>query len=240
MAIKVREINYTDGTTTLRGQLAWDTDASGPQPGVLVAHTWAGCGPFEQGRATALAELGYVALAVDMYGDGIIGSGPVENLALMTPLMADRTLIAARMNAALQQIKSLEEVDASRTAAIGYCFGGLCVLDLARSGAALQGVVSFHGLLKPAEGIETQNIQSSVLVLHGWGDPMAKPNEVVDLAAELTSGGADWQILGYGNTVHAFTNPAAANAEAGTVYSPLADERSWRAMRDFLAERLSD
>ena len=173
-----------------------------------------------------------------MYGDGVIGSGPEENLNLMTPLVEDRATMQRRMNLALDALKGLDSVDDSRTAAIGYCFGGMCVLDLARTGAALRAGVSFHGLLGRPDNLEQPRIQAKILVLHGWKDPMAKPPEVDAIASELTQGGADWQIHAHGNAMHAFTNPDANDYDMGTVYDAKADSRSWRAMRDFLEESL--
>lgn len=238
MAIETRAFEYPAGGATMRGQLSRGPSSELPQPGVLVAHTWAGCGPFERDKAARLAEMGYVALAVDMYGHGVLGSGPEENAALMAPLIEDRELLQGRMQAALTALKGVDGVDASRVGAIGFCFGGLCVLDLARSGADFQAAVSFHGLLDPPPGQQPSEILAKVLVLHGWDDPMARPASVNALAAELTKGGTDWQIHAYGGTVHAFTNPAANNAEMGTVYDPVADARSWRSMRDFLGDVL--
>ncbi len=236
--IESRQVAYPANGTIMRGRLLRDTAVAQPCPGILVAHTWAGCGPFEIERAERLAREGYAALAIDMYGAGIRGSGPEENAALMAPLMQDRSLLQRRMAAALHALKSLEGVDASRTAAIGYCFGGLCALDLARAGEEFRAAVSFHGLLDPPPGPPSPQIRSKVLVLHGWDDPMARPKSVRALATELTGSGADWQIHAYGGTVHAFTNPAANNPEMGTVYSPGADARSWRLMLDFLGETL--
>ena len=224
----------------MRGRFAWDASVSGPRPGVLIAHTWAGCGAFEAGKANDLAGLGYAALAVDMYGDGVVGSGPKENAQLMSPLLEDRATLQRRMLTALEALKSQECVDEARTAAIGFCFGGLCALDLARTGASLQAAVSFHGLLHPPGNTAGRAIRASVLVLHGWDDPMAKPDAVESLAGELTDAGADWQVHAYGRTMHAFTNPAATNADMGTVYDATSDRRSWRTMREFLADAFAE
>ncbi len=236
MAITTETFEYSDGSTLLRGQLARDDTWTDPRPGVLIAHTWAGCGPFEQGKAADIAELGYVALAVDMYGGGIVGSSTEENAKLMSVVLEDRALLQRRMTAALDALKTLSSVDSGRTAAIGYCFGGLCVLDLARTGAPFQAAVSFHGLLNPPGNIETANVRPRVLVLHGWDDPMAKPDSVEALAGEFTQAGADWQIHAYGRTMHAFTNPEANNPDMGTVYDAQADRRSWNSMRQFLSD----
>lgn len=236
MVTTTEAIEYSDGSTQLRGRLARDNSRTEPRPGVLIAHTWAGCGPFECGRAAEIAKLGYVALAADLYGGGIVGSSPEENAKLMSVLLNDRSLLQRRMRAGLDALKALESVDAERTAAIGYCFGGLCVLDLARTGASFQAAVSFHGLLDPPDNIEAANVRAHVLVLHGWDDPMAKPQSVQALADELTRAGADWQIHAYGRTMHAFTNPAANRPEMGTVYDAQADRRSWSSMRQFLGD----
>ncbi len=236
MPVASQTIEYFDGDTVLRGQLAWEPSIGGLVPGVLVAHTWAGCGPFERRKAMDLAQLGYAALAVDLYGGGMLGSGPEQNAKLMAPLMNDRAKLQRRMQRALDTLKGLKHVDPCRTAAIGYCFGGLCVLDLARTGADLLGAVSFHGLLQPPGNTDGEQIRAKVLVLHGWGDPMAKPEHVEALAGEFTRAGADWQLHAYGHTMHAFTNPAANNPDMGTVYDAQADRRSWQAMRDFLED----
>ena len=240
MNIQTNALTYSDGDIEFRGQVSFDASAGEPRPGVLIAHTWAGCGGFERRKAVQLAGLGYVALAIDMYGGGIVGSGPEENERLMKPLIQDRDMLQRRMLAALAALKDLDTVDASRTAAIGYCFGGLCVLDLARTGADFQAAVSFHGILKPPETIAAKQIQAKVLVLHGWDDPMAKPEEVNVLAEEMSRGEADWQIHAYGGTVHAFTNPAANNPARGTVYDATADRRSWASTLDFLAESFGE
>ena len=145
-------------------------------------------------------------------------------------------MLQGRMQNALTVMKALDEVDEAQVAAIGYCFGGLCVLDLARAGADVNGVVSFHGLFGAPDNTAGNKVKARILALHGWDDPMATPDQVVSLAEELSAMGADWQIHGYGNTVHAFTNPHANDPEFGTVYNPDADRRSWNAMRDFLSE----
>lgn len=238
MAIQTRLIEYRCGETTLEGFLAWDDSAAGARPAVAVAHTWAGRGPYEQGRAVALAEQGYVGFALDMYGQGVLGSSPEENAGLMAPLMADRTLLQARIQAAVGVLREQPEADPARVAAMGYCFGGLCVLDLARTGSDVRGVVSFHGMFG-APGNTTGRIPARVLCLHGYDDPMVTPEDLLALAAELTAAGADWQVHAYGHTVHAFTNPAADNPAMGTVYNARADRRSWRALLDFLDEIFS-
>lgn len=236
MTLQTRLVGYSDNGVALEGLLAWDDALPGPRPAVAVAHTWAGRSAFEENKALELAEQGYVGFALDMYGKGIRGSSPEENAALMAPLMADRSALQQRINAAIDALRQQVEVDPARVAASGYCFGGLCVLDLARSGSDVCGVVSLHGLFTPAGNAGGRPINAKVLCLHGFDDPMADPQTMLDLAAELTAAGADWQLHAYGNTVHAFSNPQANNPDMGTVYNEAADRRSRAAMLAFLAE----
>lgn len=238
MTITTRTIEYQHNDVLLEAVLAWDDTALDPRPAVMVSHAWAGRDEFAVNKARALAGLGYVGFAVDMYGKGVIGSGPEENAKLMTPFMEDRALLQSRMQAALDTVRQQKEVDGDRVAAIGFCFGGLCVLDLARSGAKLNGVVSFHGLFTPPGNLSGKPITAKVLVLHGYDDPMVTPAQTVALADELTKAGADWQIHAYGGTVHAFSNPNANDPGFGTVYQPAADRRSWQSMGNFLEEVL--
>ena len=236
MTIQTRTIDYQDGDVVLQGYLAWDDAVEGKRPGVMISHAWAGRSDFENTKAEELAKLGYVGFALDNYGRGILGTNTEENSALIQPFLDDRAMLQGRMQIALEVLKDLDEVDASRVAAIGFCFGGLCVLDLARTGTDIRGVVSFHGLFGSPGNTAGNKIRAKVLALHGWDDPMAPPDQVVSLAEELSSMGADWQLHGYGNTMHAFTNPQANDPDFGTVYSPDADRRSWNAMQDFLSE----
>lgn len=236
MTIQTRTISYNHDGVELEGLLAWDDAVDGARPAVAISHAWGGRSPFEENRAVAIAELGYVGFALDLYGKGVLGSGPEENTALMTPLLADRALLQDRINLAVGVLREQGEVDSGRVAAIGYCFGGLCVLDLARSGSDVLGVASFHGLFAPPEDLPNKSITASVLCLHGYDDPMVEPQAVIDLATELSASGADWQIHAYGNTQHAFTNPEANDPDMGTIYDAKAERRSWQALKDFLAE----
>lgn len=236
MTIQTRKIEYTHGNVVLEGLLAWDDSKSGPRPAVAVSHAWAGRSPFEENKAVEMASRGYVGFALDLYGKGVLGAGPEENTALMTPFMQDRQLLQERMTAAVAVMCEQPEVDPNEVVAIGYCFGGLCVLDLARSGADIRGVVSFHGLFEPPASAGGRSITAKVLCLHGYDDPMAQPEAMVSLASELSAAGADWQIHAYGNTLHAFTNPEANDPDMGTVYSESADRRSGQALLNFLDE----
>ena len=236
--IRTRTIDYRDGEQQLQGFLCVDADASGRLPGVLIAHTWRGRSEYEENKARKLAALGYAGFALDLFGKGVLGTSPEQNRVLMQPFMDDRLLLQRRMQLALGQIRAQDDVDETRVAAIGFCFGGLCVLDLARSGADINGVASFHGLLTPPPGAPPKRILSKVLVMHGWDDPMATPEDLVALGQELTRMQADWQIHAYGNAMHAFTNPLADNPDLGTVYQADADRRSWASLQAFLAEVL--
>ncbi len=236
MTIQTRTIDYSQADDTFEGFLAWDDSVSGPRPAVVISHAWGGAGEFEQARARDLAELGYVGFALDLYGKGIRGSNPEENAKLMQPFLGDRSLLQSRMQLAVDVVRDQAEVDTARIAAMGYCFGGLCVLDLARTGADVLGVASFHGLFVPPGNTSGNKITAKVLALHGWGDPLAPPDQVVALAEELTEAGSDWQIHGFGNTLHAFTNPQAKDPANGFQYSEAATRRSWKMLEDFLAE----
>jgi dienelactone hydrolase len=236
MSLSHRLVEYSDGDVVLEGRLSWDDAGIGARPGVLVSHAWSGRSAYEDGKAERLAELGYAAFALDLYGKGVRGSGPEENAALMQPFLDDRAMLQRRLLISLATLREQPEVDASTVAAIGFCFGGLCVLDIARTGEDIAGVASFHGLFAPPGNTAGNRIKARVLALHGWDDPMARPDSVLALADELTAMGADWQLHAYGNTMHAFTNPAASDPEMGTVYDAAADWRSWQAMTNFLGE----
>lgn len=240
MAIEERFIEYECDGVLLEGYLVFDASAVGPLPGVAVAHAWAGRGDFEMAKARDLAENGYVGFALDMYGKGLLGKSTEENQALMMPLMANRELVARRMHRAIAVLREQVEVDAKKVAAMGFCFGGLCVLDLARSGSDVCGVVSFHGLFAapaPAEDPPAP-ISTRILCLHGYDDPMVQPESILELGTELSAAGADWQVHAYGNTMHAFTAPEANDPDFGTVYSQSADQRSHRSLYNFLEEVL--
>lgn len=239
MALKEKMIEYYDGETCLEGYFAYNDAFSQPQPAVLISHAWGGRDQFVCDKAKKIVGLGYAAFALDLYGKGILGSGPDENAKLMQAFMDDRDLLLKRMNLALVTMKELDPVDANRAVAMGFCFGGLCVLDLARSGANLGGVISFHGLLMPPGNTRGKKINAKVLVMHGNDDPMVPVDDVLALQKELTEAGADWQIHSYGNTMHAFTNPVANDPVFGTVYNENADRRSWKSVENFLEEILN-
>jgi dienelactone hydrolase len=236
MAIVSNTVGYLDGDVLLEAFFAFDDSFTGRRPAVLINHSWAGRDDFVAEKAKKLAALGYVGFAVDMYGKGIFGSDTEENAKLMQPFMDDRQMLAKRIYAALYAVKLMPWVDDSKIAAIGFCFGGLCSLDLARTGADLKGVVSFHGLLGAPGNTQGNVIKAKVLALHGHDDPMGPVEQVFAFEQEMTKAGADWQLHTFGNTMHAFTNPVANNPDFGTVYQPDADRRSWVMMENFLTE----
>jgi dienelactone hydrolase len=216
-------------------RVCWDDSITEPRPAVLVSHAWRGRTELENAEAERLARQGYVGFALDLYGKGIVGTNAAENRKLMQPYMNDRDRLQRHMHLALREARSLPEADGSKIAAIGFCFGGLCVLDLARSGADVRGVASFHGLLSPPPS-KNSRFSGGVLVMHGWDDPMAPPGDVVALGKELTELGADWQVHAYGNTLHAFSNPAADDASHGLKFDARANDRARRALSAFLTE----
>ena len=236
MAIATRLIDYRDNGHGFEGMLAWDDTIEGPRPGVLVAHTIRGRSGFEEDKAGRLAQMGYARFAIDVYGKDEIGGELDDCRRTMEGLRNDRETLQRRLLLAVETLRGQPEVDASRVAAIGYCFGGLCALDIARSGEALAGVVSFHGLFDAPGNTACNRIRARILALHGWDDPLATPEQAVALGAELTAMGADWQLHCYGNVRHAFTNPAADASTGVTVYNESANRRSWAAAQYFLSE----
>jgi dienelactone hydrolase len=235
MAVEVRAVGVDHDGTALEGLLVHAGDGRA-RPTVILFPTVMGRSDLELSFARRLVELGYTVFVADLYGT--IGAPQEECRALMMELRGDRAKLQDRMLAVLDRVRGLGEVETGRVAAIGYCFGGLCALDLARTGADVRGVASFHGLFDPPGNRDGTRITAKVIAFHGWDDPLATPDTVVALAAELTAAGADWQIHGYGNTRHGFTNPNANNPERGVIYDETAARRSWTALEDFLAECL--
>jgi dienelactone hydrolase len=239
MTLHEKPLEYSHAGVRFEGLLVAADDEAVRRPAVIVAHAWGGRGELEAAAARRLAGQGYVALALDMFGKGVRGGTREQNRALIAPLLANRSLLQARILAAVDAVRAQPGVDRARVAAIGFCFGGLCVLDLARTGADVAGVVSLHGLFTPPDPPAGSKIRAKVLALHGHDDPMAPPAAVSSLQAELTAAGADWQVHVYGGTMHAFTNPQAHDSAFGTVYSETAAGRAWAATHAFLAEVLT-
>lgn len=236
-AVKTKIVEYKQGDTVLEGYLAWDDAKKAKQPGVLIVHEWTGINDHMKQRAEMLAKLGYVAFAADIYGKGIRPTNREESAATAGIYKSDRPLMRARAQAGLETLKKQKLVDPQRIAAIGYCFGGTTVLELARDGADVKGVVSFHGGLSTPTPQDAGKIKSKVLVLHGADDPYVKAEEVAAFQQEMRDAKVDWQFISYGNAVHSFTNKAAGTDNSkGAAYNEKADKRSWEAMRAFFAE----
>jgi dienelactone hydrolase len=205
-----------------------------PRPTVLICPNVMGLDGVDDENAEKLVSLGYAAFGCDLYGKGVRPPTREEAFPLMNALRDDRPLLQARLRHLLEVARAQPEVDPDRVAAIGFCFGGLCVLDLARTGADLRGVASFHGLFTPAPNIPAPKIGARVAVYHGWADALVPPDQVKALAQELTGAGCDWQIHCYGGAEHGFTH--ARPPEEGVPANALADKRAWTSAADFLAE----
>jgi dienelactone hydrolase len=235
--IIVKPVEYQQGETLLEGLSVYDDAIQGKRPAVLVVHQWKGVGDYEKKRAGMLARLGYNVFAVDIYGKGIRPQTPPAASAEAGKYKDDRALLRARVRAGLEVLASHELTDRRRIAAIGYCFGGTTVLELARSGADLAGVVSFHGGLSTPTPGDAKNIKAKVLVLHGADDPYVPPAEVAAFEDEMRQGQVDWQLVAYGGAVHSFTDWNAGNDNSqGAAYNERADRRSWEAMKLFFSE----
>lgn len=216
-----------------------DRSAAGPQPGVLLCPNVLGTKEADFARAERIAALGYVVLVADLYGQGNRPARDDPQMRrFMDVLMADRDLLRRRLATSLDVLKGVPGCDSARLAAIGFCFGGLCVLDVARAGLDVRCVVSFHGIFGRPDYANVQPIRAGILVCHGWDDPLAQPESVTALATELTASGADWQIHAYGNAGHAFTDEAVNRPDEGFAYDERADDRSWSSMVRFFEEKL--
>jgi dienelactone hydrolase len=235
-AIHTETVEYKQGDATLEGFLAYDDSISVKRPGVLVVHQWLGLTDYEKHRAEMLAQLGYVAFCADIYGKGIRPQNTAEAGAQAGKYKSDRALLRARVNAGLDVLKKNELVDTKRVAAIGYCFGGTTVIELARSSADIAGVVSFHGGLDSPTPADGKNIKCKVLALAGADDPFQKPEDLTAFEGEMRDAKVDWQITFYGGAVHAFTQPDPGFTNPGAKYNERADKRSWEAMKSFFAE----
>ncbi len=234
-------VEYRDGDVVLEGYLAYDDAQTGPRPGILVVHAWKGHGEYVRSRARQLAQLGYVAFALDIYGKGVRAADNREATALAGKYKGDRALMRSRARAAFDVLRANAKVDGRRTAVMGYCFGGTVALELARSGAPLAGAVSFHGGLDTPIPEDAKQIRCRVLALHGADDPYVKPAEVAAFQQEMRAAGVDWQMVMYGGAVHSFTDAGAGTDTArGAAYNASADRRSWEAMRTFFAEIFSE
>src|SRR4051812_22396452 len=235
--VKTEQVEYKQGDTTLKGMIAYDDAKKDKRPGVIVVHEWWGLTEHPKNKAMELAKLGYVAFAIDMFGDGKTTEDPKQAGEWAGAIKKDRETGAARFNAAMDVLKKNERVDGNKIGAIGFCFGGTVCLEMARSGAPLVGVVSFHGSLATDHPAGQGGLKTHLLICHGADDPMVTPDDVVAFAGEMNTAGADYQINVYSGAVHAFTNPKADSYNIpGIAYNEKADKRSWIAMKDFFAE----
>ena len=231
--IKTQTVEYKDGDATLKGYLAYDDAAQGKRPGVLVVPEWWGLNDYVKSRAEQLAKLGYVVFAADIYGDGFVTDDP-KVAGERAGKAKEAGWLRSRGKLALEQLRKNEHVDPQNIAAIGYCFGGATVLELARAGEDLKGVVSFHGALDTKEPAKEGQVKAKILVLHGAADPLVPPEQVKAFEDEMKRAKANYKIIPYAGAKHAFTNPDADKYGLPPVsYNKAADEESWRDMQSF-------
>ena len=234
-----QNVEYYHGEDVLEGYLAFDDSIRGKQPGIIVVHEWKGLGSYVKERTSQLAEMGYVAFAIDMYGKGISVTTHDEAAKISGMYREDRQLMRHRAEAGLNVLKAHPSVDPNRMIAIGYCFGGSTVLELARAGIDLKGIVSFHGGLSTPTPAEPGAIKAKVLVMHGAKDPFVSPEQMLAFKEEMIQSGADWQLVEFGDAVHSFTvYKVDTDASDGIAYNEKADKRSWKMMVNFFDEIL--
>jgi len=238
------EIDYQSDGTTLKGYLAYDTSSKGKRPGVLVVHEWWGHNEYARERARKLAKLGYVALAVDMYGDGKLAAHPEDAKKFLSEITNNMPLGQARFESAMAVLKKHKATDKSDIAAIGYCFGGAVVLQMAREGLDLDAVVSFHGSLGTQQPAQTNTVKARIMVAHGAADPFVKPEQITGFMDEMNLAEVDYRFTAYGGAMHSFTNPGAdefgEKFNLPLKYNKQADEDSWRDMQVFLQQAFAD
>ena len=234
--MRAESLEYRDGDVTLKGFVALDDQSNHKRPGILVMPEAFGLGKQAKARALRLASLGYAALAGDPYGNGLEVSDLQEAIKHAGAIREDSTKFRQRIRAGLDALTALPQVDTDRLVVMGYCMGGSCSLEMARDGAPLKGVVSFHGALETQSPAEPGKVQAKVLVCHGADDPFVPVEHVTAFEEEMTKAGVDWQVISYGGTVHSFTNPEADGSIEGICYNKQADERSWQAMQAFFDE----
>ena len=236
-AVKTKTVTYQEGDTKLVGYLAYDDKFKGKRPGVLVVHEWWGHNDYVRERARKLAKLGYVAFALDMYGDGKTAAHPEDAGKFAGQVRSNLPIATARFNAALKQLKASEHTDPNKIAAIGYCFGGGVVLEMARTGLDIAGVVSFHGSLGTSNPAQKDKVKAKVLVLNGEADPFVKPEQITAFKQEMDNAGVSYEFISYPGAKHAFTNPGATalgkKFKLPLEYSPSADKASWKKMQSF-------
>jgi dienelactone hydrolase len=216
---------------------------SKPLPAIIVAHAWMGQDAFAKHKAEELAKLGYIGFAADLYGEGLVVTTPDKARSLMQPLFENRTLLQKRIRAAFDMLHQRPEVNPAKIGGIGFCFGGLTIIELLRSGAEVKGVVSFHGAFSDRMGSIraktvpiAKSIKGSILILHGYEDPLVSPQDIANIQKELNDAQVDWQMNIYGHAVHGFTDPEAKDHAHGLAFHALTNKRAWKAMEDFFQE----
>ena len=237
--MKTQQWNYTEGNSNLIGYIANEETIPGQKPVVMVCHAFEGCSQLMHEHAEKLAQMGYIGFAIDMYGDGIVETTFDECVNQFMRFNKDRGFLQKRIQAAFATAKALPQANSQKIAAIGFCFGGMCVLDLARSGADINGVVSIHGVFKQPEGLKDHKITAKVLALHGYDDPQTSPEQIKDFMEEMERKSADWQFHFFSHTKHAFTDPNAEKLgppEMGRVYNGVSTKQTWDYIKSFLEE----
>jgi len=233
-AVKTKTVEYKKGKDAFEGVLVYPENAKGKVPGVLMIHNWMGVTEETKKQATRMAELGYAVFAADIYGKGVRPKGPEEAGKLAGSYKSDRALFRERLQLGLDILRGQKEVDSNKVLAVGYCFGGTGVIELARAGADIKGVVSFHGGLDSPTPADGKNIKTRVLVLHGADDPFVKAEDLAAFEEEMRANQVDWQLYKYGNAVHSFTELSGGNDNSkGAAYNATADARSFEAFKDF-------
>lgn len=241
--IQTETVPYKCGERQLKGYLAFNKSAKEQLPAVIIAPDYRGLGDLAKDKAESLAKYGYLAFAADVYGEGEVADSDQKATELMAPLFLNRKLLRERIGAAYNQVKKNPLCNKSKIAAIGFCFGGLNVIELLRSGANLRGIVSFHGVYGDSLGpLKAQcepnapKLHGAALLMHGYEDPLLPPDDVAKLQNELNESGIDWQMHIFGHTSHGFTNPLANAPDRGIVFNPLSSRRAWQMMHLFLEE----
>jgi dienelactone hydrolase len=239
-SIKEKSFEYKQGETVLEGYLAYDSIGAKKKPAVIIVHDWDGLGEYEKKRTHMVAELGYVAFAADIYGKGVRPTPGEEAGKMSSSYKNNISLLRERVKAAYNEVAKMPNVDPTKIAVMGYCFGGTTALELARSGADIKGVVSFHGGLSTPDPKDAKNIKGKVLALHGADDPYVQEKEVLAFQNEMKNAKVDWQMNLYSGAVHAFTDwELPQDNSKGVAYNPSADKRSWEAMKIFFKEIFS-
>lgn len=234
--MKSLELSYCLGTKIFKGFVVEPDDVKPNTPVVLIVHMWSGRVKFVEDKAKQMAKKGYIGFAIDMYGGGRIGQSINENTQLMQPFIDDRSLMQLHVQAGFNAIKKIKHANINKVVAIGYCFGGLCVQDLARVNVQVKGIVSIHGLMLSPENMDNGKFKAKVLILNGSDDPMVSDGHWLKLREELNYAKCDWQKQDFGRVMHAFTNPHANDRSMGTVYNESANVRSEKLIDDFIGE----